>query len=78
MLNLVLNLRAYRPRNQLNVGDCLDLADRRCTRLPAYARIPLFGSEKGPKCAHFPLISPSCVPLAAISKSLFSVCLLLE
>jgi hypothetical protein len=29
MLNLVLNLRAYRSRNQLNIGDCLDLADKR-------------------------------------------------
>jgi hypothetical protein len=61
MLNLVLNLRKYsacRSRNQFNAGECL-------AAYPAYARIPLFDSEKGLKCAHFPLISTSRVSLAA-------------
>jgi hypothetical protein len=48
-------------------------------RSPVYARIPLFNSEKGLKCMHFPLILPSCVSLAAISRPLiiilFLVCL---
>jgi hypothetical protein len=46
---------------------------------PAYTRTPLFDNEKGLKYMHFPLILPSCVPLAAISRPLiiilFSVCL---
>jgi hypothetical protein len=56
--------------SQLNVGECLDLAGKMRTRQPAYARTPLFNSEKGLKYAHLLLISPSCVPLAAISRPL--------
>jgi hypothetical protein len=70
MLSLVLNLRVYRPRNQLNVGECLDLDGKMRTRRFAYTRTPLINSEKSLKCAYFSLISPSCVPLAAISRSL--------
>jgi hypothetical protein len=74
MLNLILNLRkysAYRPRNQFNARERLAGA----LAYPAYARTPLFDSEKGLKCAHFSLISTSRVSLAATFRSLFSVCL---
>jgi len=36
----------------------------------AHARIPFFNNEKGLKCKHFLLISLTCMPFAAIFKSL--------